>query len=451
MPFGFYIIMAAQFFSSLADNALLVAAIATLVQMAAPPWMTPLLKFFFTISYVLFAAFVGAFADSMPKGRVMFITNLVKISGCLLMFVFAWVASPSTQSYLPVLLAYGVVGIGAAAYSPAKYGILTEYLPHQKLVIANGWIEGLTVASIILGTLLGGVLVSDVVSKQLLGIDLPLIDTGIDSAPEAAILLISVFYVIAAVFNLYIPDTGVDHRVPSKNPMFLIHEFGHCVKLLWTDKLGQISLATTTLFWGAGATLQFIVLKWAEVALGYSLSQATVLQGITALGIAGGAVIAAKLVPLNRAVNIVPVGIAMGLVVIAMVFVRSLSVAIPLMILIGALAGFFVVPMNALLQHRGHILMGAGHSIAVQNFNENLNILVMLGFYALLLWLDFSIYTVIVIFGLLVAAIMELIRRHHLRNVRSGPMPLIPAAGTRAPQAGSGDLHAATRRAKDES
>ncbi len=451
MPFGFYIIMAAQFFSSLADNALLVAAIATLVQMAAPPWMTPLLKFFFTISYVLFAAFVGAFADSMAKGRVMFITNLVKISGCLLMFVFAWVASPSTQSYLPVLLAYGVVGIGAAAYSPAKYGILTEYLPHQKLVIANGWIEGLTVASIILGTLLGGVLVSDVVSKQLLGIDLPLIDTGIDSAPEAAILLISVFYVIAAVFNLYIPDTGVDHRVPSKNPMFLIHEFGHCVKLLWTDKLGQISLATTTLFWGAGATLQFIVLKWAEVALGYSLSQATVLQGITALGIAGGAVIAAKLVPLNRAVNIVPVGIAMGLVVIAMVFVRSLSVAIPLMILIGALAGFFVVPMNALLQHRGHILMGAGHSIAVQNFNENLNILVMLGFYALLLWLDFSIYTVIVIFGLLVAAIMELIRRHHLRNVRSGPMPLIPAAGTRAPQAGSGDLQAPTRRAKDES
>ncbi len=451
MPFGFYIIMAAQFFSSLADNALLVAAIATLVQMAAPPWMTPLLKFFFTISYVVFAAFVGAFADSMAKGRVMFITNLVKISGCLLMFVFAWVASPSTQSYLPVLLAYGVVGIGAAAYSPAKYGILTEYLPHQKLVIANGWIEGLTVASIILGTLLGGVLVSDVVSKQLLGIDLPLIDTGIDSAPEAAILLISVFYVIAAVFNLYIPDTGVDHRVPSKNPMFLIHEFGHCVKLLWTDKLGQISLATTTLFWGAGATLQFIVLKWAEVALGYSLSQATVLQGITALGIAGGAVIAAKLVPLNRAVNIVPVGIAMGLVVIAMVFVRSLSVAIPLMILIGALAGFFVVPMNALLQHRGHILMGAGHSIAVQNFNENLNILVMLGFYALLLWLDFSIYTVIVIFGLLVAAIMELIRRHHLRNVRSGPMPLIPAAGTRAPQAGSGDLQAPTRRAKDES
>jgi len=427
MPFGFYIIMAAQFFSSLADNALLVAAIALLINLAAPEWMTPLLKFFFTLSYVFFAAFVGAFADSMAKGRVMFITNLVKISGCLLIFVCAWLPTPGAIHYFPVLIAYGVVGIGAAAYSPAKYGILTEYLPHAKLVVANGWIEGLTVASIILGTLLGGVLVSDMVSQQLLRFDFPLIDTGIDSPPEAAILIIAVFYVIAAVFNLYIPDTGVDHRVPSKNPLFLVREFAHCVKLLWTDKLGQISLATTTLFWGAGSTLQFIVLKWAEVALGYTLSQATVLQGITALGIAAGAVVAAKFVPLNRAVNIVPVGIAMGIVVIAMVFVRSIGAAIPLMILIGALAGFFVVPMNALLQHRGHILMGAGHSIAVQNFNENLNILVMLGMYALLLWLDLSIYAVIVIFGLLVAGIMELVRRHHIRNVRSGPLPAIPA------------------------
>src|SRR5689334_21217386 len=159
MPFGFYIIMAAQFFSSLADNALLVAAIALLIQMAAPDWMTPLLKFFFTVSYVAFAAFVGAFADSMPKGRVMFITNLVKISGRVLLFIFAWLAKPGDTNYAGVLLAYGVVGLGAAAYSPAKYGILTEYLPHHKLVVANGWIEGLTVLSIIFGTLLGGALI----------------------------------------------------------------------------------------------------------------------------------------------------------------------------------------------------------------------------------------------------------------------------------------------------
>jgi MFS family permease len=427
MPLGFYIIMAAQFFSSLADNALLVAAIALLIQMAAPEWMTPLLKFFFTVSYVAFAAFVGAFADSMAKGRVMFITNLIKIAGCLLLFFFAWLPGPGESYYGHVLIAYGVVGLGAAAYSPAKYGILTEYLPHQKLVVANGWIEGLTIASIILGTVLGGLLIGPAVSERLLTLDLPRLDTGIDSPPEAAILVIIVFYVIAAVFNLYIPRTGVDHRVPSRNPLFLIHEFAHCVKLLWSDKLGQISLATTTLFWGAGATLQFIVIKWAEVALGYTLSQATVLQGICAAGIGVGAVIAARFIPLNRAVNVVPVGIAMGIIVIAMVFARNVTIAIPLMVLIGALAGFFVVPMNALLQHRGHILMGAGHSIAVQNFNENLSILVMLGVYAVLIWLDFSIYTVIVLFGLFVAATMALVRRHHLRNVRSGLLPAIPS------------------------
>jgi MFS transporter, LPLT family, lysophospholipid transporter len=416
MPFGFYIIMAAQFFSSLADNALLVAAIASLLLVHSPEWFTPMLKLFFTVSYVLLAPFVGAFADAMPKGRVMFIANLIKIAGCLLM-LFG----------MHPLLAYAVVGFGAAAYSPAKYGILTEYLPHHKLVIANGWIEGLTVASIILGTLLGGVLVSETVSGKLLSFDIPSVETGVDTAPEIAILLIVAFYVIAAIFNLYIPRTGVDHRPPSKNPVFLIREFAHCVRLLWKDKLGQISLATTTLFWGAGATLQFIVLKWAETALGYSLSQATVLQGICAVGIAIGAVIAARFIPLNRAVSVVPVGIVMGLIVIAMVFARNVTVAIPLMVLIGALAGFFVVPMNALLQHRGHILMGAGHSIAVQNFNENLSILVMLGVYALLISLNLSIYTVIVLFGVLVAITMALVRQRHLNNLRTGPLPSVPS------------------------
>ncbi|MGZ8156823.1 MAG: lysophospholipid transporter LplT [Burkholderiales bacterium] len=427
MPFGFYIIMAAQFFSSLADNALLVAAIALLLQMQTPEWMTPLLKFFFTVSYVVFAAFVGAFADSMAKGRVMFITNMVKIAGCLIMFFYELLAMPGVPTYAVVLLAYSVVGLGAAAYSPAKYGILTEYLPHQKLVVANGWIEGLTVASIILGTLLGGVLVSQAVSSLMLELDLPEIDTGIDTAPEAAIAVIMMFYLIAAIFNLYIPDTGVDHRAPSRNPVFLVREFAHCVRLLWSDKLGQISLATTTLFWGAGATLQFILLKWADVALGYSLSQATVLQGVCAVGIAIGSVVAARFVPLRRAVDVVPVGIAMGIIVIMMNFAGTVAVAIPLMILIGALAGFFVVPMNALLQHRGHILMGAGHSIAVQNFNENLSILVMLSTYAFLMWLDFSIYTVIALFGLFVASTMVLVRAHHVRNVRAGGLPVIPS------------------------
>ena len=427
MPFGFYIIMAAQFFSSLADNALLVAAIALLMQMQTPEWMTPLLKFFFTISYVLFAAFVGAFADSMAKGRVMFITNLVKVVGCLVMFFHEFLVMPGMQGYMVVLLAYAIVGLGAAAYSPAKYGILTEYLPHHKLVVANGWIEGLTVASIVIGTLLGGILISRTVSTKLLDFDMPLITTAVDTPPEAAIAIIVVLYLIAAIFNLYIPNTGVDHRAPSRNPIFHLREFAHCVGLLWRDKLGQISLATTTLFWGAGATLQFIVIKWAEVRLGYSLSQATILQGVCAVGIAVGAIVAARFVPLRRAVDVVPVGVAMGVIVIGMNFASTVAVAIPLMIVVGALAGFFVVPMNALLQHRGHILMGAGHSIAVQNFNENLSILVMLSVYATLMWLNLSIYTVIVIFGLFVASTMVLVRRHHRRNVRAGGLPVIPS------------------------
>jgi MFS family permease len=413
---GFYIIMAAQFFSSLADNALLVAAIALLMQADAPSWLTPYLKFFFVISYVVLAPYVGAFADRLAKGQVMFIANSIKIIGCITMLAGA-----------DPLLAYAIVGLGAAAYSPAKYGILTEYLPHRKLVLANGWIEGLTVASILLGTVLGGLLIHVRVSNVMLNFDLPFIDTPISTPAEAAITVIVAVYVIAALFNLEVPRTGVALKRLPAHPWETLKDFSRCVAILWKDPLGQISLAVTTLFWGAGATLQFIVIKWAAVALGYTLSQATILQGICAVGIASGAVIAAKFIPLNRAVNVVPVGIAMGIIVIVMIFVRSITVAIPLMIAIGALAGFFVVPMNALLQHRGHILMGAGHSIAVQNFNENLSILVMLGVYALLIWLDFSIHTVIVMFGLFVAVTMSLVRQHHLNNVRSGPLPTIPS------------------------
>jgi MFS transporter, LPLT family, lysophospholipid transporter len=400
--------MAAQFFSSLADNALLVVAIALLVELHAPAYLTPMLKFVFVLFYVILAPFVGAFADSRAKGRVMLISNTIKILGCMLLFL-------ASQQYF-ALAAYAVVGLGAAAYSPAKYGILTELLPPEKLVIANGWIEGLTVASIVLGTVLGGLLISPAVSAVFLSFDFPAIDTGVDTVPEAGILLIAIFYTIAAIFNLYIPNTGVDHRILKKNPVFLVHEFSHCMKLLWTDKLGQISLAVTTLFWGAGATLQFIVLKWADAALGYPLSKAAQLQGVVAIGIAIGAVIAARFVSLRQSVKVIPLGIAMGIVVMSMTLARDLWIALPLLVLIGGLAGFFVVPMNALLQHRGHILMGAGHSIAVQNFNENLSILTMLGLYAVLVSFDVHVYTVIILFGLFVAVIMALIRQWHLRN-----------------------------------
>ena len=407
MPFGFYIIMAAQFFSALADNALLITAIAALREMQAPAEYEPLLKTFFTVSYVALAAFVGAFADSMAKGRVMLISNTIKIFGCALMLF-----------HVHPLLAYAVVGLGAAAYSPAKYGILTEYLPHRLLVVANGWIEGLTVGAIILGVVVGGLLIKPEIAMTLLAFDFPVIDTGIDTRIEMAVAVIGVLYLIAAVFNLYVPDTGVDHKPLKKNPLYLIHEFNHCLALLWRDRLGQISLAVTTLFWGAGATLQFIVIKWSEVALGLDLSKSSMLQGVVAIGVAVGAVVAARYITLRRSVKVIPLGIAMGIIVLAMNFVHDIWLAIPLLIIVGGLSGFFVVPMNALLQHRGHILMGAGHSIAVQNFNENLSILVMTGLYFLMIRLDVSIYAVVTMFGLFVSGLMYLVRKRHLANQR---------------------------------
>jgi len=396
--------MGAQFFSSLADNALLVVAIALLIDLHAPEYLTPMLKFVFVLFYVLLAPLVGAFADSMAKGWVMFISNSIKIAGCALLFFAA--------QQLSALGAYAIVGLGAAAYSPAKYGILTELLPPEKLVIANGWMEGLTVASIILGTVIGGLLITPSIASILLSANLPLVYTAVD----AGIIIIMLFYIIAAITNLFIPDTGIDHRMLEKNPVFLFRDFVRCLKLLWFDKLGQISLAVTTLFWGAGATLQFIVLKWAEVALGYALNKAALLQGVVAVGIALGSILAAKLVSLRRSLDVIPLGIVMGVVVVLIVTVRDIWFAVILLTIIGGLAGFFVVPMNALLQHRGHILMGAGHSIAVQNFNENLGILTMLLMYALLIWFDIHIYIVIALFGLFVSTTMVMVRKWHLRN-----------------------------------
>jgi MFS transporter, LPLT family, lysophospholipid transporter len=420
---GFYTIMAAQFFSSLADNALLIAAIALLYQLQAPAWMTPLLKLFFVLSYVLLAAFVGAFADSRPKGKVMFMTNTIKIVGCMAMLF-------STHP----LMAYAIVGFGAAAYSPAKYGILTELLPPEKLVAANGWIEGLTVGSIILGTVFGGMLISNQLSTFFLGFDIPFFDTGIDTAPEAAICIIALIYIIAAGFNLRIPDTGAVYPKQESNPIRLIKDFEHCFSTLWKDRLGQISLAVTTLFWGAGATLQFIVLKWAESALGMSLSQGAILQAVVAFGVAGGAVWAAWRVPLKKSLGVLQYGVMMGALVMIMAIYRKdllpnlqidlgffqvplyLLITYIFLVTIGWMSGYFVVPMNALLQHRGHVLLSAGHSIAVQNFNENLSVLGMLFLYSILIWLDVPISIVILMFGSFVCIIMVYIIRWHDRN-----------------------------------
>lgn len=384
---GFYVILMAQFLSALADNALLFAAIAMLAQLHAPDWHTPLLQQFFVYAYIALAPFVGSFADALPKGRVMLISNTIKFFGCLAM-LFG----------MQPLYAYGIVGIGAAAYSPAKYGILTEFLPPQLLVKANGWMEGSTVLAIILGIVLGTWLA--------------------DINPLFAIKIITGLYLAAAAFNLYIPKVPRDHRLPKKDPLYILHDFWHSFTALWRDPQGQVSLAVTTLFWGAGATLKLVVLTWAVIVLGFNAFQAGLLVVAVAIGIAVGSVFASRYVALENSVKVLPAGILMGILVMSMVFVTDWRFACFILFLIGVLSGFFVVPLNALLQHRGHILIGAGHSIAVQNFNENIGILLLTGAYLLMVKHALSINWIVVIFGAFVSIVMSIIYRTY-KNQRA--------------------------------
>jgi MFS family permease len=375
----------------------------------APEWQSAALVPMFALFYVVLAPFVGAFADARPKGQVMFISNAIKVVGCLLMLT----------SVHP-LLAYAIVGLGAAAYSPAKYGILTELLPPSQLVKANGWIEGLTIASIILGVVLGGQLVGPLVSGKLLALELtvPGLGLAITTPAEAAIALLVLVYGVAAWFNTRIPRTGAALRHMPRNALALLPDFWICNTRLWRDRLGQISLSTTTLFWGVSGNLRYIVLAWAAAALGYSTTQASSLVGVVAIGTAVGAVVASLRMRLEHATGVMPLGIAMGLLVVFMNFIDNVWVAAPFLIALGALGGFLVVPMNALLQHRGHNLMGAGRSIAVQNFNEQACILVLGFLYSFSTGMGLSAFGAITGFGVFVAGAMWLILRWHRRNQR---------------------------------
>ena len=400
---AFYTILMAQFLSALADNALLFAAIGLLLFFSAPEWFSPLLQTVFVVAYIVLAPLVGPFADAFPKGRVMLIANAVKFVGCLIML-----------AGLHPLLAYAIVGVGAAMYSPAKYGILTELLPPEKLIVANSWMEGTTVAAIVLGAIIGGALINPQLAEGIL------VNLGLDSrliAPKFAIVAITSLYLAAAIVNLFIPRLPIDHKLPSKSPLFILHDFWHSFKLLWRDPLGQVSLAVTTLFWGVGATLRLLIIAWAALNLKYGLDQATQLTAATALGIAIGSILAGKFVSLQRAVSVLPAGIILGFVPIALIWVETLFPALLLLLLAGALAGYFVVPMNALLQHRGHLLMGAGHSIAQQNFNENISILLLTGAYALMVRSDWHIHTIIWIFGLFISSVMTAIWLRHRHDV----------------------------------
>jgi len=388
MKKGFYTLLIAQFLSALADNALLFAAIALLAEINSPDWHTPLLQQFFVISYILLAPFVGSIADAFPKGSVMFFSNSVKVVGCIAMILG-----------VPPLYSYGIVGIGAAAYSPAKYGILTELLPSNLLVKANGWMEGSTVTAIIVGAIIGGKLASD--------------------DPHFAMLFITALYMAAAFFNYFIPKLPIEQKLQSKSLFYMMKDFWHAFITLWKDPLGQVSLAVTTLFWGAGATLRLVVLAWAAIALQFDIKEATQLVATVAIGIAVGSIIASKYIKLEESTKVLPAGILMGFMVILVAFLTDWQHAAILLFLIGALSGFFVVPLNALLQHRGHHLIGAGHSIAVQNFNEHIGILFMLGLYLLMVKAEVAITSIVIAFGFFIIFSMSIINRVYRAKISS--------------------------------
>jgi hypothetical protein len=243
------------------------------------------------------------------------------------------------------------------------------------------------------------------------------LDTGISTPPQAAVSVLIAVYALAAWFNTRIPDTGVEMRPMPSNALALLPDFWRCNSRLWTDKLGQITLATTTLFWGVSGNLKYIVLAWSATALGYSITQSTSLLGVVAIGTAAGAVAASMRMRLDTATKVIPLGLLMGLLVILMNFIHNVWLAVPFLVVLGGLGGFMVVPMNALLQHRGHLLMGAGHSIAQQNFNENISILLLTGAYALMVRADWHIHTIVLVFGLFISAVMATVWLRHRHDV----------------------------------
>lgn len=375
----------AQFISALADNALLFAAIALLKSYAAPSWQIPMLQEFFVLAFILLAPFVGPFADGFPKGRVMLIANILKLLGAAAMF-----------AGVNPLIAYGMVGIGAAAYSPAKYGILSELVSANKLVKANGLMEGSTIIAILLGAVLGGKLA--------------------DISISIALISICGCYFLAAIVNTLIPRLPIARPDTKFQPFKLAKEFFEALKLLSYNKDARFSLIGSSIFWGTGSTLRLLLVAWVPVALSMNdLSMPANLSGAVAIGIAIGAALAAKFVTLKNINRVLPAGLLIGVFIMLFAYTTHLYATIALLMLIGVSGGFYVVPLNALLQERGHETVGAGNAVAVQNFFENFCMLILVGLYIVMEKNDAPVITTAFIFGCLILFIISLlaIKRVH--------------------------------------
>jgi LPLT family lysophospholipid transporter-like MFS transporter len=370
MPRNFYLLLAVQFISTLADNAFLIVAIARVIELASPDWIIPVLKLSFVMFYVLLAPFVGPLSDAIPKGKVMLLANFLKVCSVVLML-----------AGVDPIVALGLAGLGAAIYAPAKYGLITELIPAKDLVKANGFFEGTTVCAVILGTALGGLLVSPLMNQFSMTSTIWPLD-NITTSLTVGMLSLLVLNWLATLLSFSIADSGARYPRHSIHPVLLCQRFFRENLTLWRDSLGGLSMLVTTLLWGVGATLQLIVLRWANESLGLPLEQAAYLQGITAVGVIAGAILASRFITLSGAAALLPLGMVIGLLLPVMLAVDSVLWAGVLLMVVGGIAGFFVVPMNALLQHRGCSLLTAGRSIAVQGFNENAGMLVMLAIYA---------------------------------------------------------------------
>ncbi len=403
LPRAFYLVLTVQFISTLADNAFLIVAIARVMELAEAGWRIPVLKIAFTLFYVVLAPIVGPVSDSFRKGRVMLGANAFKVAAMLLLLTGA-----------DPLWAIAVAGWGAAVYAPAKYGLMTELLPPHDLVRANGYFEGATVCAVIFGTVLGGLLISPLMPT--LGWPLWMNEAVVHSPLSSGMIALLGLNGFAMLLCVGVVDSGARYPKRSIHPATLIRQFWQENKMLWRDHLGGTSMAVTTLLWGVGATLQLIVLRWANESLGLSLEKAAYLQGVTALGVVLGAVGASRYIKLAHAVKLLPVGLALGAAIPILVAVDTVVGAVVLLVGVGALAGFFVVPMNALLQHRGCTLLTAGRSIAVQGFNENAGMLAMLAIYAIAVSQDITLHSLIVAFGVIVMTGMGIVIVTHRRN-----------------------------------
>jgi MFS transporter, LPLT family, lysophospholipid transporter len=391
MPKGFFYLISAQFASGLADNALLILGIAFLSEQGYPGWWAPLLKFSFTLSYVFLAPLMGPLADAFSKAKLMACMNALKVVGVAFIFT----------SFHPVL-AFAIAGMAASAYAPAKYGLVTETVPAEQLVKANGWLEVTVVMSVILGTACGGLLVASKSFAWMSTLNLSFIELlglSLETQYAGPLLSLIVIYSIAGLLNFGIPSVNIRYVQQSMKPIALFKNFIQSNRILWQDPVGKLSLAVTTLFWGIGAVVQFAVLLWAKEALNMPLEQASLLQAIVAFGVIFGAGMAGHYVALQNAYKVLPLGLWLGLSLPALAFSTSLWIAIPLMLITGFAGGMLMVPMNAMLQNRGYILLTAGRSIAVQGFNENASVMVMLGVYSGLLALELPLQWVMVIMG----------------------------------------------------